>query len=148
MQNAATAYVLAAKALLRNEEDPLLKVDGEAIFIADGHPIPYWDFLRMIWAAAGDKTPLEEIQVIPAWFMLGLASAVEWVYFVSTLGKQSPKMLRRFFLEFTCLRRTYSIDKARKRLGYATIDDRDGMIRAAVEWELKKEEEAGKQKTS
>ncbi|KAK0514456.1 hypothetical protein JMJ35_003073 [Cladonia borealis] len=148
VRNAATAHVLAAKALLRDQEDPLLKVDGEAFFITDGHPIPYWDFLRMIWAAAGDKTPLEEVQVIPAWFILGLASAVEWVYFVFTLGKKRPKMLRRFFIEHTCLQRTFSIEKARKRLGYTPVDDRDGMIRAAVEWELQKEVEAGKQKTS
>ena len=47
-------------------------------------------------------------------------------------------MLRRFLIEHTCLQRTYSIDKARKRLGYAPFDDRDGMIRAAVEWELRR----------
>ena len=82
VQNAATAHVLAATALLSDQEDPLLKVDGEAFFITDGHPVPYWDFLRMNWAAAGDETPLEEIQVITAWFMLGLAGAAEWVYFV------------------------------------------------------------------
>ena len=102
----------------------------------------------MIWAAAGDKTPLEEVQAIPAWFMLGLASAVEWVYVVFTLGEKRPKMLRRFFIEYTCLQRTFSIEKARKRLGYIPVDDGDGMIRAAVERELQKEVEAGKQKTS
>ena len=57
-------------------------------------------------------------------------------------------MLRRFFIEHTCLQRTLSIEKARKRLGYTPVDDRDGMIRAAVEWEFQKEVEAGKQKTS
>ena len=87
----------------------------------------------MIWAAAGDETPLEEVQVIPAWFMLSLASAVEGVYFVFTLGKERPKMLRRFFIEHTCLHRTSSIEKGRKRLGYTPVDDRYEMIRAAVE---------------
>lgn len=79
VQNAATAHVLAAKALFIERNDPLLKVAGEAFFITDGRPIPYWDFLRMIWAAAGDETTLEEVQIIPAWFMLALASTVDWV---------------------------------------------------------------------
>ena len=92
----------------------------------------------MIWAAAGDKSPLEEIQVIPAWFMLSLASAVDWVYFVFTLGKKRPRMLRRFSMEYTCLQRTSSIEKARKRLGYTPVDDKNGMIRAAIEWEIQK----------
>ena len=65
IQNAATAHVLAAKALLSDQKYPLLKVDGEAFFITEGHSIPFWDFLRMIWVAAGDKPSLEEIQVIP-----------------------------------------------------------------------------------
>ena len=80
--------------------------------------------------------------------MLGLASTVEWVYFVFTLGQKRPKMLRRFFIEYTRLQKTFSIEKARKRLGYTPVDDRDGTIRAAVEWELQKEVETGKQKTS
>ena len=41
VQNAAKAHVLAAKALLVDQDDPLLMVDGEAFFITDGHPIPY-----------------------------------------------------------------------------------------------------------
>ena len=146
VQNAATAHVLAAKALFIERDDPLLKVDGEAFFITDGNPVPYWDFLRMIWAAAGDETPLEKIQVIPAWFMLGLASTVDWVYFIFTLGQKRPKMLTRFIIEYTCLQRTFSIEKARKRLGFAPVDDRDEMIRAGVEWELQKGVKAGKQK--
>ena len=148
VQNAATAHVLAARALLTERDDPLLKIDGEAFFISDGRPLPYWDFLRMIWAAAGDRTPLEEIQVIPAWFMLGLASTVDWAYYIFTLGQKRPKTLTRFIIEYTCLQRTFSIEKARKRLGYTPVDDRVEMIRAGVEWELQKGVKAGKGKTS
>lgn len=148
VQNAATAHVLAAKALFVERDDPLLKVDGEAFFISDGRPVPYWDFLRLIWAAAGDETPSEEIQVIPAWFMLGLASIVDWAYFIFTLGQKRPKILTRFIIEYTCLQRTFSIEKARKRLGYTPVDDRDEMIRAGVEWEIQKGVKAGKQKIS
>lgn len=148
VRNAATAHVLAAKALLIERDEPLLKVDGEAFFITDGRPVPYWDFLRMIWAAAGDKTPLKEVQVIPAWFMLGLASTVDWVYFIFTQGQKRPKMLTRFLIEYTCLQRTFSIEKARERLGYAPVDDRDEMIKSGVEWELQKGVEAGKHEIS
>lgn len=58
------------------------------------------------------------------------------------LGQKRPKLLRRFFIEYTCLQRTFSIEKARKRLGYTPVDDRDEMIRAGVEWELQKGVEA------
>ena len=100
----------------------------------------------MIWAAAGDKTPLKEVQVIPAWFMLGLASAVEWVYFILTLGKKRPKMLRRFYIEHTCLQRTFSIEKARKVLGYTPLDDRDGMIRALSSGNSRRRSKRGNRK--
>ena len=91
VQNAAKAHVLAAKTLLFERDDPLLKVDGEAFFITDGHPVPYWDFLRMIWAAAGDQTPLEEVQVIPAWFCW--AWQAQWTGYTlySRWDRRAPK---------------------------------------------------------
>ena len=146
-QNVAAAHVLAAKALLRARDKSLPKVDGEAFFITDGDPLPFWDLLRKIWDAAGDQTSPEEIRVIPAWFMLSLASTVEWLYWIFTLGKMRPKM-RRFDMEFTCSLRTYSIEKAKERLGYTPVGNRDEHIRKGVEWALRMEVEASKPKSS
>ena len=140
--NAARSHLLAAKALLRETEDGSGKVDGEAFFITDGNPIPFWTFERLIWSAAGDKTTPEQITVIPAWFMLTLASIVEWLYWVFTLGLKRPQVLRRQIMTYTCCPRTYSITKARERLGYQPVDDRDEQIRRGLEWARQTQKEA------
>ena len=131
--NAARSHILAAKALLWQAKDGSAKVDGEAFFITDGNSVPFWTLERQIWSAAGDKTTLKEVTVVPAWFFLALASAVEWLYWVFTLGLIRPKILRRQVMARTCYPRTYSIRKARDRLGYEPVDDRDEQIQKGVE---------------
>jgi sterol-4alpha-carboxylate 3-dehydrogenase (decarboxylating) len=157
-ENAALAHVLAAKALLAKVRDPsadLPKVDGEAFFITDGRPIRTWDFARMVWRAAGDYTPPEDIRVIPAWFILNLASFTEWMYWVFTLGWKRPLSFRRALLETTCVERTFSIEKARERLGYEPIDNMEDAIKRGVlyarqqeaEEELKRKQRIGGEAT-
>ncbi|KAN0105841.1 NAD(P)-binding protein [Hyaloscypha variabilis] len=134
-ENAALAHVLAAKALLAKINDPETerpKVDGEAFFITDGRPMPTWDFARLVWRAAGDHTPPEQIKVIPAWFILNLASLTEWAYWVCTLGYMKPVSFRRALIETTCVERTFSIEKARQRLGYRPLDNMDDAVKRGV----------------
>jgi sterol-4alpha-carboxylate 3-dehydrogenase (decarboxylating) len=134
-ENAALAHVLAAKALLAKFNDPTgnrPKVDGEAFFITDGRPIPTWDFARMVWRAAGDHTPPEQIRVIPARFILNLASLTEWMYWIFTLGYKRPLTFRRMLIETTCVERTFSIEKAKERLGYRPMDNMEDTIKRGV----------------
>lgn len=140
--NVARSHLLAAQALLRQPEDGGGKVDGEAFFITDGNSIPFWDFQRLIWYAAGDRTAPEKITVVPAWFMLNLASAVEWLYWAFTLGLKKPQVFRRQIMVYTCYPRTYSIEKARKRLGYRPVDDRAEQIQRGLEWARRMQKEA------
>ncbi|MCJ1456783.1 hypothetical protein MMC28_007148 [Mycoblastus sanguinarius] len=145
--NTARSHLLAANALLRQPDDGNGKVDGEAFFITDGNPIPFWDLHHQIWSTAGDKTAPGEIMIIPAWFMLSLASVVEWLYWAITLGQKRPKVLRRQCMAYTCNTRTYSIEKARERLGYKPIDDRDEQVQRGVEWALRTQKEAAALRT-
>ena len=138
--NVARSHLLAAQALLRHSESA--KVDGEAFFITDGNPIPFWTFQRLIWYAAGDRTAPEKVKVIPPWFMLSLASVVEWLYWAFTLGLKKPKVLRRQIMIYTCYPRTYSIEKAREILGYKPVDDRDEQIQRGVEWTRREQKKA------
>lgn len=140
-QNVAAAHLLAIKGLLSESELRSPGVDGEAFFITDGDPPQFWDFQRRIWAAAGDRTRLEEIKILPAWFMLSLASTLEWVYLVFTLGQKRPSIFQRHNLEYTCLHKTFSIDKARRLLGYKPVDTRDEHIKSGVAWALQKQPE-------
>ena len=135
--NAASAHVTAAKALVTNRS-PDFKVDGEAFFITDDAAIPFWDFQRKIWAAAGDKTPLTDVYVVPAWVGMAMAIMVEYLFFIITLGqKLPPKTLRRDVLRYAITNRTFCIDKAKKRLEYKPSIDTNEGIKRSVEWTLK-----------
>ena len=139
--NSAKAHVLAAKALLNGITDAGdSKVDGEAFFINDGQPMPIWDFMRKVWAAAGDRTPLSKVTVIPAWLVMMVALTVEWTYYIFTLGQKRPKFFKRQSIEYITQPRTFSIDKARDRLGFIPNADRDEVIARAVDWELNRKD--------
>lgn len=145
--NAARSHLHAAKALYRQTEDQSRRVDnrrvdGEAFFVTDGNPIPFWTFSRLIWSTAGDRTAREEVTIVPAWLMLCLASTVEWLYWAFTLGLKRPRVLKRYIMEYTCKSRTYSIKKARERFGYEPVDDRDEQIQKGVEWAIRTQKEA------
>ncbi|KAI9703715.1 MAG: erg26, C-3 sterol dehydrogenase [Candelina mexicana] len=134
--NAALAHVIATKALLR--ADSISKVDGEAFFITDDAPMPFWDFQRKVWAAAGVSTPLIEIYIIPAWLGMALAASIEYLFWFFSLGRVlPPKGFRRSVLSYALTERTYCIDKAKQRLEYRPLVDTDEGIRRGVEWTLR-----------
>jgi len=140
--NAASAHLLAAKALLRSMKDPKApKVDGEAFFITDGRPVFFWDFSRKIWSAAGDRTPKESIKVVPAWFVLGLAITVEWLYWILTFEQRTPEFLRSHTIQWVTSERTFSIEKARQQLGYKPVDNMEQSIQDGVKWYKQQESE-------
>jgi sterol-4alpha-carboxylate 3-dehydrogenase (decarboxylating) len=132
--NAAEAHILAAKALIRQ---PLatgdLRVDGEAFNITNGDPRPFWDVPRMFATAAGDPVPKNKIKVLPVWFAFLMAGFLEWAYWIFTFGRKQPSMTR-LGMGYTVVQRTFSIEKARRRLGYSPrIPLEEGMKRG-VGW--------------
>ncbi|MCJ1357601.1 MAG: erg26, C-3 sterol dehydrogenase [Icmadophila ericetorum] len=154
VDNSAAAHVLLAKSLLaqvnRERDDPALpKVDGEAFNITDGPEGRhyFWDYPRLVWhAASEDLKGTEGIEpytfnaqktwVIPTWLALLLADALEWIYWLFTLGTKRPYHFGRQQVEYFCFERTYSITKARRRLGYVPRGDWEEGVRKAVRWNL------------
>ncbi|MCJ1376667.1 hypothetical protein MMC20_007911 [Loxospora ochrophaea] len=139
--NVATAHVLAAKALLASTtstaDSSRPKVDGEAFLISDGDPQPFWDFSRRTWRHAGDTTEPESIKVIPAWLALFMAGALEWAFFIFTLGQVKPPLnISRLYIRYAVYNFTYNIDKAKTRLGYRPVVDHDGHLKRSIAWEL------------
>lgn len=133
--NAAGAHVLAAKRLLSGITDSqILKVDGEAFFITDDKPIPFWDFSRKVWAEAGSPVDPKTIRVIPAWLILSIALTVEWVFWIATFGQKTPKFLRSHTIRWVTEERTFSIEKAKTRLNYQPRDRMDEDIAKGVRW--------------
>ncbi|KAL9081914.1 MAG: hypothetical protein Q9159_006898 [Coniocarpon cinnabarinum] len=143
--NAAMSHVCALNVLL-GPMDGVKHAMGQAFFITDGKPVPFWDFQRQIYSAAGDTTRPDDIKVIPAWLMLNLADCIEWCYWIFTLGsKTPPKNLTRYILEYACLERTVCINRARDLLGFAPVDDRDEQIRQGIEYYRVVKENSGKE---
>ena len=140
--NGARAHVLAAKALEAGATVPNApKVDGEAFFITDDAPLPFWDFVHLMWARMGDNTPKEKLIVIPTWLSLAIASCAEWVMWIGTLGWKKPALLNRQRVEYSVFERTYSIEKAQKRLQYKALTSTEEGVQRAVEWALEHENE-------
>jgi len=134
--NAASAHIMAARALLRTGEASE-KLDGEAFFITDDAPIPFWDFQRKIWAAAGDRTPLTQVRVLPPWIVMMMAAFIEYLFWFFTFAQiRPPKNFRRDIVKYAFTDFTHCIDKAKERLGYKPLVSIDEGVRRSVKWTL------------
>lgn len=132
IDNAVHAHLLAAKVLLSLDEGLDIRVDGETFFITDDCPMPWYNFARKVWYAAGDRTEPEWIRVVPMHLAMATASVGDWVSWTVTLGRR-----RQDFTSETMARLKrgtfFSIDKAREWLGYEPLVPADEGIRRAVE---------------
>ena len=143
VENITNIHLLAAKALLSEDHRPdPLRVDGEAFNVTDGQPLPFWDWVRLIWTTAGAQIKPEKIRVVPGWLVVHVASLVEWFYWILTLGQLTPTNFRKHRMQYLVSNRTFSIEKAKKRLGYQPVDTREKHVKEAVEWVLKNKEKS------
>lgn len=136
--NVAYAHVLAAQKLIEacSASTPSLpseRIDGEAFFVTNDEPYPFWDFPQTLWAKAGDKTKPEERWVIPKGVGLTLAIIIEWIFFLLFWGRKEPSLTQKK-VKFSCMNRTYRIDKAKSRLGYRAIVNMEEGIQRSVNW--------------
>lgn len=138
----AIAEVLAAKGLLVEITDPKApKIAGEAFNITDDQPCPPLTFFRKYWALAGDHTPLSSVWYIPPMLVLIMAHIAEYIVWATTWGKLRPKNLILERMEFILYTRTYSIKKARERLGFEPWEgqpypNQEEALKGSVEWYL------------
>lgn len=109
--NAASAHLLAADRLDPSHPKHDL-VAGQAFFITNGDPWPFWNLPRALWKASGHQ--LEPPRIIPyhlAWIIGFLSEVVAWV-----TGK--PPLLTRRRITLCTTTRWCNIDKARRALDY------------------------------
>ncbi|KAI9751657.1 MAG: hypothetical protein M4579_005962 [Chaenotheca gracillima] len=147
--NAAHAHVLAAAGLLAthpstsDSSDPPPengRIDGEPFHITNDSPIYFWDFPRTVWRLAGDPRTGKSPWVISKGWGLLLATIFEWLFWI--VGA-TPNLTRRE-VQFSCVTRYYSCEKAKMRLGYRPIVGLEEGIRRGVEWCLEREAEETK----
>jgi len=141
--NAAEGHVLAARKLLeasRAEEPvpPELRVDGEAFFITNDEPWPFWGFTRFVASEVGRPIADEDTWIIPLGVACFVVKILEWIVWVRSWGRWLS--VTGNILRYTTQVRTFDIGKARKRLGYCPgVDMKEG-IRRAVAWYLDEEQ--------
>lgn len=134
---AADAHILTAR-LLYDPTKANGQVAGEAFHITDGAPMLLWDYMRMVYRLAGDKTKPEEIKIIPAWLAMTMATVAEGVYSWVTWGRQRPTQLNRTIVSHSVRNYTYDISKARRVLGYQPAPMLEEGLKEAVRHEFKK----------
>jgi sterol-4alpha-carboxylate 3-dehydrogenase (decarboxylating) len=137
IENACAAHSSLVEALLSTEDTG--KVSGEAFNIHDGESHLFWDFARTVWKFAGHKPKNDRVTILPSWFVLGLASFLEWAYWIFTLGTKRPYNLGRQQVEYACFTHTYSIEKAKERLGFRPKRDFEGALKEAVTCSLEQD---------
>ncbi len=108
IDNAADAHVLAADALEANPE-----AAGRAYFISNGEPLPVWELINRIIAAAGLPPVTRGISHRTARTIGGI---LEFVYTVFRI-KTEPRMTR-FVADELATSHWFDISAARRELGY------------------------------
>ncbi|KAK7725165.1 erg26, C-3 sterol dehydrogenase [Botryosphaeria dothidea] len=139
--NVAHAHLLAAAALLATHAlHPTVpldteRVDGEAFFITNDQPVPFWDFARSVWREAGPPVPPEKVWALPKDLMMPVGGMLEWIYWA--IGKKPN--LTRDQVRYSTVRRYYNINKAKSRLGYRPIVSLEEGVKRGVKEVLSRE---------
>ncbi|EPE25191.1 NAD(P)-binding Rossmann-fold containing protein [Glarea lozoyensis ATCC 20868] len=114
--NAIHAHILLAEALLTRGDE----VGGEAFLVTNDEPMPFWEFGRLLGDAAGYPTDRERVRSLPLWVGLVVAAVAEWVVWVVSAGRRNSR-LNRVAIRYSALTRTYSVEKAKRVLGYRPL---------------------------
>lgn len=120
VDNAAYAHILAARKL---GERPSLS--GRVYFISQGEPVPLWDMVNAILAAA-DLPPVE--RVVAPQTARRLGALLEWIYRSLQLPGEPP--MTRFVAEELATAHWFDLSAAREDLDYRPlVSTREGLER-------------------
>lgn len=132
IENVIHAHILAAQSLLGNKD--MASGDkgaaGEGFIITNDEHISFWEFARLIGDAAGYPTNRKEVRTIPRFAGLMMAVIAEWVVWLTSFGRKKSHM-NTVGIRYSCMTRTYRIDKAKMILGYRPIVTlQEGILRS------------------
>lgn len=121
VSNLVDAHILAAQAphdaYGKPAPDDTKRVDGQCFNVTNHERILFWDFQRGVSASIGLPVRPEEIKVVPAWVALLVASVVEWITWIKTLGRGHPAVTREA-VHLTTITRTLNGDRFRRVTEY------------------------------
>ena len=138
VDNLVDALILAARALLRERAaagpvDAAQRVNGEVFNVTDDEPWPFWRFTRALGAAVGYPVDGTKVWVIPRRVGIGMAWLSEWLTWLVTAGRKTPVMTVHG-VRFSTIQQTFSVAKAKARLGYRPRVGMEEGIRRTAEW--------------
>ena len=111
--NMTDAVLLADEALA---QDGLKSVAaGQAYFITNGEPMPFWDFIRKVVARLGFP-PVK--YTAPKSLVYAIAAVKEGIDTLKGGTLNAEDGLTRFAIRYMCTHHYFSIEKARRELGY------------------------------
>jgi sterol-4alpha-carboxylate 3-dehydrogenase (decarboxylating) len=113
VDNVADAVLLADEALARDGIGSTAA--GEAFFITNGEPKPFWDFIRNVAERLG--FPSAKITV-PKNLVYAAAAIKEGISVLKGGDPPAEDGLTRFAIRYMCTHHYFSIEKARRLLGY------------------------------
>jgi sterol-4alpha-carboxylate 3-dehydrogenase (decarboxylating) len=111
--NLVDAVLLADEALAKDGVHSVAA--GSAYFITNGEPMPFWDFVRKVAARLGFP-PIN--YTIPKSLMYGIAAIKEGIDTLKGGTLNAEDGLTRFAIRYMCTHHYFSIEKARRELGY------------------------------
>lgn len=141
-ENVTHAHFLAARELLKvyGEKgrpvsgDDDMRVAGQGFIITNDEHISFWKFARRIGNAAGYVTREEDVRSMPKVVGIAMAVVAEWVTWILSFGRSRSRM-NRVGIKFSCMTRTFRIDKAKRVLGYRPLVSlSEGIERSGRSW--------------
>ncbi|MBI5814820.1 MAG: NAD-dependent epimerase/dehydratase family protein [Nitrospinae bacterium] len=124
VENAADAHIAAVDKL--SEGSP---VCGSAYFITQGQPVNCWEWINRLLVKLGRPPVTKKVSFNTAY---AAGAALEAVYYVLGINAEPP--MTRFLAMQLAMSHYFSIDKARKELGYnPAVSAEEGLERLA-EW--------------
>ncbi len=113
VSNLIDAVVLADEALANDGAQSVAA--GEAYFITNGEPMPFWDFIRKVAARLGFP-PIK--YRAPKSLVYAIAAVKEGIDTLKGGTLDAEDGLTRFAIRYMCTHHYFSIEKARRDLGY------------------------------
>lgn len=125
VDNVVHAHLCAERALARAAEGQETAA-GQAFFVTNGEPVRFWEFVGRILEGLGYPRPTVRV---PVGVVLPVAYAAEWA--ARVLGR-SPGQFTPARMRTVSAHRTFSIDRARRVLGYEPVVSLDEGVRRTV----------------
>jgi len=124
IENVAYAHILAAKNLSEKKT-----AAGKAYFISQENPVNLWDWINNLFVAM-DIDRVQKSVPFPVAYRLGFV--LEIVYRIARLQKE-PKMTR-FLAEQLAKSHYFSIENAKKDLGYEPVISTAEGLQRTIQW--------------